>query len=123
MSAPAMTDHEVAQLNARLAIEDISLRASDLTQAILFEQAAITERDDYLTALVNSLIGQPNPMLGGKPYSQTSAEAAAKEDERYKELCAARVDAECARLRASAAYEVARLSARLQLTAVEYDHA
>ena len=119
MSAPAMTDHEVAQLNARLAIEDISLRASDLTQAILFEQAAIAERDDYLTALMNSLIGQPNPMTN-KPHSQTSAEAAAKEDGRYRELCAARTDAECARLMASAAYDVAKLSARLQLAAVEH---
>ena len=118
--APAMTDRDVAELNARLAIETITVRADELTEAIRAEQAAIAERDDYLTALVNSLIGSPNP-LTGKSHSQSSAESAAKEDARYRELSAARTDAECARLMASAAYDVAKLSARCVVAALEAD--
>lgn len=91
-------------------------RALVLCAAIRVEHAAIRERDDHLIAVVNSLIGQPNP-LTNKPHSQSSAEAIAKDDARYRVLADARLDAECARLMASAEYECAKLSARAMVAA------
>lgn len=107
-----------AAYNADVAVTRIGDKAHDLADAIRAEQQAIAERDDYLSALVNSIIGSPNP-LTGKPHSLSSAEAAAKEDARYKELAAARTEAECARVLYSAYYDMAKLTARLHVAIVE----
>lgn len=107
-----------AAYGADVAVTRIGDKAHELADAIRAEQRAITERDEYLSALVNSLIGSPNP-LTSKPHSQSSAEALAKEDARYKELHAARTEAECARVLYGAYYEMAKLTARLHVAIVE----
>lgn len=103
-------------LDAEHRIAQIERRAVDVCFAIRQEQQAIDDRDTMLSALVNSLIGQPNP-LTNKPHSATSAEAAAKDTEQYKAAQAARLTAEVKRVMAWADYERARLIAKLAVVA------
>lgn len=107
---------------AAMTVDRITEYADALCDAMRAEQTAILERDELHLALTNSFIGQPNP-LTNKPHSQTSAEALAKEDESYKAAQVRRQEAEYARIRASARYEQAKLTARLTVGVVVGDEA
>ncbi len=108
-----------AEKNARAQIARIAETTIYLCQSMDAEHAAISARDEYVTAQINSLIGQPNP-LTSKPHSQASAEAWAKEQDEYKRLATARIDAEKERLCASASAEAARLHAKLAVAVLEH---
>lgn len=105
--------------HARQQIARIKDATIDLVEAMHVEHRAIQARDEYLAAYMAALIGQPNG-LTNKPHSQESAERAGKQDEQYKRLAASRIEAECARLMASAASEAQRLHARLSVSVVEH---
>ncbi len=83
------------------------------------EHAAINARDDYVTATINSLIGQLNP-LTKKEHSVASATAWAQEQDEYKRLQRVRIDAEKERLCASASAEAAKLHAKLAVAVLEH---
>lgn len=105
-----------ALLDAEHRIQQIETKAVNVAMAVRGESQARDERDDFLAALVNSLIGQPNP-LTNKDHSATSAEKAAKDNEDYKAKDRAVLDSECKRILAWADYERAKLSARLAVAA------
>lgn len=105
--------------HARQQIARIKDATIDLVEAMHVENRAIQARDEYLAAYVAALIGQPNG-LTNKPHSHESAERAGKQDEIYRRLAASRIEAECARMMASAACEAQRLHARLAIAVVEH---
>lgn len=97
---------------AERAIQAIDTAADRVAAAITSEAAAEDVCAEELSALVNSLIGQTNP-LTNKPHSATSAEAAAKETVTYKTARQRRTEAEIETARARAALESAKLRAKL----------
>ncbi len=105
--------------NAKTQIARIASATIYLCETMDAEHAAINARNEYVTATVNSLIGQPN-VVTGKPHSQASATAWAEEQDEYKRLAAKRIDAEKERLCASAAAEAARLHAKLAVAVLEH---
>lgn len=106
----------VAILDAEHRVQQIENAAVNVAFAIRAETAARDERDDFLEALVNALVGQPNPMTE-KPHSATSAEKAAKCSEDYRAKETAVLNAECKRILAWADYERAKLNAKLAVIA------
>lgn len=103
---------------ARAEIDGIMIVAGAVCNAVRGESKARDDRDEFLSASVNSLIGQPNP-LTSKDHSATSAEKAAKDTDDYKAKDEAVLSAECARILAWADYERCKLSARLSVVAAE----
>ena len=97
---------------AQQAIDAIDVASERVANAIAAEVRAEDACAEELSALVNSLIGQTNP-LTSKPHSATSAEAAAKETVTYKAARDRRVEAEIETARARAALESAKLRAKL----------
>jgi hypothetical protein len=104
---------------AKLQISRIADAVRDLCASMEAEHEAISARDAYVSAIVNSLLGQPNAATG-KPHSVASAEAWAKEQDDYKALAKIRVEAEANRLCASAGYEAQKLHARLSVAVIEH---
>jgi len=109
-SAVNIAQHQIAR---------IAETTQTLCEAMDAEHTAILARDDYLTLASTALIGQPNPATS-KPHSQASAEAAIKDTTEYRRLASARIDAEKARLCASAAWEASKLAARLSVAVIEH---
>lgn len=109
---------ETLILDAERRIQQIDTKAVNVAMAVRGESQARDERDEFLIASVNSLIGQPNA-LTGKDHSATSAEKAAKDSDDYKSKDRAVLNAECHRILAWADYERAKLSARLAVVAAE----
>lgn len=118
--APAVVDPRPFD-HARQQIARIRDAVLVLCDAIRDEQMAIAARDAFVSHIASALIGHPNPANAGKPHSQASAEAWAKEQDEYKQRAVARIEAGCARLCASAAYDAAKLSAKLTVAAVAGD--
>ncbi len=102
----------VAILDAETRIQNIENKAVNVAMAVRGESQARDDRDEYLEASVNSLIGQPNP-LTGKDHSATSAEKAVKAGDDYKAKDREVLNAECRRIMAWSDYERAKLSAKL----------
>jgi hypothetical protein len=103
--------------DASTLVDAIGEAADSVCNAVCAESAARAERDDFLEALINSIIGQPNE-LTMKPHSATSAEKSAKTTDEYKAREATLQSAECARIRAWAKLESTKLTAKLAVVAV-----
>jgi hypothetical protein len=99
------------------AVDAIDAAANAVCDAVRNETAARATRDEFLDAITNSLLGQPNPMTE-KPHSATSAEKAGKSSDEYKRMDALVQDAECARILAWALLERVKLTAKLAVVAV-----
>jgi hypothetical protein len=120
MSAPIQVAIDARAFHdAKAQIQHIRAAVTTLVEATATEHAAIAARDALLLLETKRLIGTTNP-LTNKPHSQASAEDAGKQTDEYKALAAARIEAENARLMASAAYEAQKLYARLAVAVVEH---
>lgn len=96
-----------------MALADLEATGAALAAAVRQQLVDQFECDDVCEGGINSLIGSPNPLIPGKNYTYTSAEAAVKMREPWREARRAVVNTEAYIEECRAKFVRAQLVARL----------
>lgn len=115
---PKRPPQKTPEQTAQELVTDAYVVGSDLAQIVRSEHDAIVRRDRIFTAAVAQLLGTVNPLTPGKNYTQTAAEAAAKQREDYQAAQRDRIALEAERIEFETRLECAKLTAKLAVRTI-----
>jgi hypothetical protein len=103
---------------ARETIARVRQAGAAYALAIAGEAALLQEKPGRKQAAIRRLMAAENPLIPGKPYTCSSAEAVVETDPAYLQFCRQLTTATCEREMARTALVAARLEAQLALALV-----
>jgi hypothetical protein len=114
---PTVTDHPTIG-TARDAISRVRKAGAAYTLAIAGEAALLQEKPSRKQAAIGRLMAGENPLIPGKPFTCTAAEAVVETDPAYLNFCRRITEATCQRELARTELIAVRLEAQLALALV-----
>jgi hypothetical protein len=114
---PTLTEHPAVEA-ARDAIAKVRAAGATYAHAIAQEAALVHEKPARKQDAIRRLMAGENPLIPGKPFTCTAAEAVVETDPAYLNFCRQVTEATCERELARTELVTARLEAQLALALV-----